>query len=330
MDYTVLVLAIWCIIQVFIALWGLELINNNCQDYTLYSRTRVLLVISAVFATIFFCSLMCNHYCYEDINDETSIWVPIFTIAAATTIITMESMIHSDIDDCATNTDNFKLTLMYAGIVTSIIPLIYGLYTLGKSILTQRERRREKERAKTATRSLAEETRRAKEQEEADKVRKETEAREEKARELVRQREEKEEARRQEDLRKAKERSDQARKAQEERERKERQRIQQEQEERLVRQEEERVSRMSPEQIEKEATRAQNLKRRNEIEQEVETLKKQLSRTDVAERGDLAKQLKDLQDEYMELGTGQSTGKGRRSGGFRRELGGFRGFGRYD
>lgn len=153
MNYTVLVLGVWCIIQVIIAIWGLGLLNNKCNNLSLYTRLRTLLVMSAVTATVFFANLMCNIVCYED-HEETSIWVAIFTLISAIIVIVMEVQIRSDIDDCANNTDTYKMVLLYAGILPSIFPLLYGCWMIWDWFKNMKERREIKSREKTAGREL--------------------------------------------------------------------------------------------------------------------------------------------------------------------------------
>lgn len=154
MNYTVLVLGVWCIIQVAIAMWGLAKLNNNCNNMSLYTRLRVLLVISAVTATVFFSNLMCNIVCYEG-HEETSLWIALFTVVSSIIIMITEIQINSDINDCADNTSTFKEVLLYAGIIPTIFPLAYGLWMLYTWFKDIKSRRASKSREVTAKRNLA-------------------------------------------------------------------------------------------------------------------------------------------------------------------------------
>lgn len=167
MNYTVLVLGVWCILQVIIAIWGLGMLNNKCQNLTLYTKLRTLLVTSAVTATVFFANLMCNVVCYED-HEETSIWVALFTVVSSIIVIIMEAQIRSDIDDCANNTDTYKMVLLYAGILPSIFPLLYGCWMVFVWFRDIKARRSVKARERAAGRELSRQQReKAKEEEEA-------------------------------------------------------------------------------------------------------------------------------------------------------------------
>jgi flagellar biosynthesis GTPase FlhF len=166
MNYTVIALGLWCVMQVFIAIWGLGIMNNNCQNLSLYSRLRTLLTISAVTATIFFANLMCNQVCYEG-NENTSIWVALFTFVSSIIIISLEVQIKNDINDCAKNTENYKLVVLYGGVLPSIFPLLYSLYMIYTWFSTVKERRALVEREKSAKRRLLDEQRQKKEDDEA-------------------------------------------------------------------------------------------------------------------------------------------------------------------
>jgi flagellar biosynthesis GTPase FlhF len=142
------------------------MLKNKCQNLSLYSRLRTLLTVSAVTATIFFANLLCNEACYEG-DDNTSIWVALFTLVSSIIIITMQVQIRSDISDCADNTDNYKLIVLYAGIVPSIFPLLYSLYMIYVWFNTAKERRGIRERERMAKRQLAQQEKLRKQEEEA-------------------------------------------------------------------------------------------------------------------------------------------------------------------
>ena len=138
MSYTVVVLGVWCIIQVIIAIWGLGIINNRCQDLSLYTKLRTLFVVSAVSATLFFANLICNNICYKDQDDETSFFIPGITFLCSLIIIITEVQISTYIKDCPFDTDTYKMMLLYGGIIPSIFPLLYSLvmgFRKGKKLM---------------------------------------------------------------------------------------------------------------------------------------------------------------------------------------------------
>jgi len=204
MNYTVLVLGIWCVMQVAIAIWGLGMLTNNCQNLSLYSRLRTLLTTSAVTATIFFANLMCNKVCYEG-DENTSIWVALFTLVSSIIIIVMELQVKSDIDDCAKSTDNYKLVLLYGGIVPSLFPLLYSLYMIYTWFSTVKERQALRSREKDARKKLAQQEKLQKQEaERAERTRKAEEA-EKRAEAIEQERRAKESAKRTEQLQKIEE-----------------------------------------------------------------------------------------------------------------------------
>lgn len=301
MDYTVLLLAIWCVLQIFIALWGLELINNNCQDLSLYSRTRTVLVVSAVSATIFFANLMCNHYCYED-SDETSLWIPVITIASAATIISMEMMIKNDIDDCATNTDNFKLTITYGGIVPSGIALLYGLVMLYRWISDYGARRAIKSRERESKLALAKEEREKRRLEEKEAKLRAAEEAERKAQILREERAQKEKARREETERKTEEARAQKLQEKKEQEKKARER-----------KEQERLSAMSEEEIIAESEERRKSEKIGAIQSKITGLERDLRKPGISadERVDIGKKLKEAKEDLAKSQRGEEISSGR-------------------
>lgn len=126
MDIVIIILGIWAIIQVCIAVWGLGLLNNNCQNLSLYTRLRTYLVMSAVAATIYFAVLMCNEFCHKG-TEETSGLTVIITMVVSLTCFILSLMVKGDIDDCASNTDNYKMVLSYAGALPSFIAFAYSI-----------------------------------------------------------------------------------------------------------------------------------------------------------------------------------------------------------
>lgn len=160
MNYTVIVLGIWALFQVAMAIWGLAILNNNCQTLSLYSRLRTLLTVSASAATVFFVDLLCNRLCHEDF-EETSLWSALVTLVSSIMVIVMQIQISQDIDKCATNTDYYKSALMYGGIIPSVFPLIYGCWMLFQFFRVPRSMRlkRARERHTKETAALEEKKR---------------------------------------------------------------------------------------------------------------------------------------------------------------------------
>lgn len=130
MNYTVFVLGVWALIQVAIALWGLAIIDNTCENKKLFTNLRILLNVTAVSAVIFMSNMACNYTCYKD-NTETPLFIALLTLTSSIITIVMQLYILQNIDECTTkSTDYYKMVLVSAGLITTIFPVFYSLYVI--------------------------------------------------------------------------------------------------------------------------------------------------------------------------------------------------------
>jgi hypothetical protein len=144
MITTVLILLIWSIVQVILAFWGLSIIKE-CDNPKAYDSTRIMLTVSAVVSIIFIANIMCNSICFKDqgsydINSILYLWIPTICILSGITNIVLQCIIKGNIDECSYNADGYKTALLYAGILPTVFPVLYGFYQFYKWIKMRKHR----------------------------------------------------------------------------------------------------------------------------------------------------------------------------------------------
>jgi hypothetical protein len=111
------------IYNIILALWGLGIMDSDCQSLSLFSRLQWFLSLSCGFSTLYITIILCNKYCTFESLDTKNMWRPNILLAIvgfiySIVIVVFCSVIKNDIDDCAQNTSNYK-TALFAGIVSN-------------------------------------------------------------------------------------------------------------------------------------------------------------------------------------------------------------------
>jgi hypothetical protein len=193
MSPELIIFILYSLVGMVMAIWGLSIINNNCNNDSLFLNLRILLVTSAVCLTIFSSSLACNVACYSDFDDPP-FFTPFCTFVLSIIMFTCGGLITTtDMSDCVSDKDKantFQTVLTYT-IITYALPCLYSMYHLwdwfkrGKKKALEHAEKREAIKAKqTQERENKRMERELKEQAELEKRKAEAKEAEEKGKAL--------------------------------------------------------------------------------------------------------------------------------------------------
>lgn len=129
MNYIVLLLIVWSIFQVVLSFWGLAIIDNECQNQTVFTKVRTLMVSSVVLSVILIAYLLCKHFCYDD-DEDISFSMTTVVFAGSILVLAMQIIIGDNIGDCTSdsNAQNYKSAMYYFGVPTTCFVIVYCLY----------------------------------------------------------------------------------------------------------------------------------------------------------------------------------------------------------
>jgi len=148
-------LIIWSIIPIVFGWWGLAILDNSCQNNSLFINLRIMLVSSAVVCTMFTANLLCNNACYDE-DDSTHMFVPLCTVVLSVIIWITGAYIYNNISDCTgtqSQADSYKQGIMYACILPTAGPCLYGLWRIADHLKNKgkiKETAEKKKQAKIA------------------------------------------------------------------------------------------------------------------------------------------------------------------------------------
>lgn len=165
-------LIIWCVTIVVFACWGLAIMNTKCENYSLFTRLRVMLILGAVGATVLFCYRMCLNYCHDEFS-EIHWFVPAICITIAMGVFYVlfishknSKGIYSAIADCTSNPSNWKMYTLVICLPFTLGALAYGIYIISLLLFTEYETGQRIKSVKEAEREKREKEKELKELEE--------------------------------------------------------------------------------------------------------------------------------------------------------------------
>jgi len=127
--------------------WGNSVLPDSCQNQTLRSSIRGMIVTGAITATAMVGYIACGVFCQSNTVEIIPNWFLVFMFAISITNLVMASKIQSELssdDPCYTGkSETFKNMNSY-GIMTSVVTLILSIIILGYRGYSQFQIKKEK------------------------------------------------------------------------------------------------------------------------------------------------------------------------------------------
>jgi len=126
----------WALVVFSLGWYGLSIMNNTCENNTIFTLLRILVVSGAIMIILCSSHILCHINCTTVVKDA-GYFVYFSAFALSMTAITCSIKLHGEIGDCVDDSDKadtFKKILIFAGVIPSGVILVFSGYNFVKKV----------------------------------------------------------------------------------------------------------------------------------------------------------------------------------------------------